>query len=847
MNGENGDIINDNNREDDNDNEKSEKPPSWFNAHTHKTQLLQYHNNSYHAALNADIQDFISSLFWILESKRVEATRDTSDKIPLLCAPFERKDFVGLDMESRNNRKRVLGRLKKHLGDLSLQAGLLAEAWNYYQVAVDVLRPANDWLWLAASLEGLCAVSVCLQEQSRAGASLGSRGLSDHEMVERYREAVIHYGKYKHAGIIETEASIKAVMVLISQGNFLLAAEFLQNIVFINLQMNDAEKIARFLALSDLYQQIGFRRKSAFYKRVAAMRCVAPQNPSHDWATCYRLMLAAVPGYEITLSATQAPDKGWPALQVQLLQELVGTSRKMGANTASTRHMTFLLQHMFPVLSESERKDFSGQLAILASTAGSRNEPLSLEALSLELPSIPLQSLPGVTRFSPALLPAQLVPHSRKAAHSVASGPFLFTPITNFSGGSARSSGRAKQQPVTWVAGEVGCILVQVTNPLPVELRVPKVSLITEGVPIQAEAASLRLDPVSQSTVSLEVTPLEAGQLTVLGYRHGALGLNSECLLESLDTMQTSHTITVLPSLPLVTMALDQRLGGAWLPVLASPVHLYSGETVQFRLTVTNVGKIPVGELKVECGIGEPSPGSPPPHICVSDGDIASCLPLAPGEKMVVMMEMTGVVDTLTTVASLKQEEDNLSSASDSRWNFSLPSSSLRSGFTTPAPTTTGHPSLMSCVSVGSGGSSAPGPAPLTSLHTVNVRLEYSGEGEPGHCRKCVHTVSLVQIPSLIVTRWDVLPGDTQHNCFLVLDLVNRTHTEMELRYTQRKTLLIEPGDMCRVPVPVLKCSFSDSLEWEGGAGVVEYLASCVSLAWSIVTQDSVSGEELTR
>ena len=65
-------------------------------------------------------------------------------------------------------------------------------------------------------------------------------------MVERYREAVIHYGKYKHAGIIETEASIKAVQVLIRQGNFLLAAEFLQNIVFINLQMNDAEKIARY-------------------------------------------------------------------------------------------------------------------------------------------------------------------------------------------------------------------------------------------------------------------------------------------------------------------------------------------------------------------------------------------------------------------------------------------------------------------------------------------------------------------------------------------------------------------------------------------------------------------------
>ena len=42
--------------------------------------------------------------------------------------------------------------------------------------------------------------------------------------------------------------------------------------------------------------------------------------------------------------------------QVQLLQELVGTSRKMGAHPASTRHMTYLLQHMFNVLSMEERQ-----------------------------------------------------------------------------------------------------------------------------------------------------------------------------------------------------------------------------------------------------------------------------------------------------------------------------------------------------------------------------------------------------------------------------------------------------------------------------------------------------------
>ena len=108
----------------------------------------------------SDIQDFVASLFWILESKRVEASRESSgDKLTLLCAPFERKDFVGLDMESRNNRKRVVGRLKKNLADLSLQAGLLAEAWNYYQVNLTFLETKmhsgafRRWLLMFSDLQ----------------------------------------------------------------------------------------------------------------------------------------------------------------------------------------------------------------------------------------------------------------------------------------------------------------------------------------------------------------------------------------------------------------------------------------------------------------------------------------------------------------------------------------------------------------------------------------------------------------------------------------------------------------------------------------------------------------------
>lgn len=50
--------------------------------------------------------------------------------------------------------------MTKHLGDLSLQAGVLSDALSYYSSAADILRTVNDWLWLGGAFEGQCAASV---------------------------------------------------------------------------------------------------------------------------------------------------------------------------------------------------------------------------------------------------------------------------------------------------------------------------------------------------------------------------------------------------------------------------------------------------------------------------------------------------------------------------------------------------------------------------------------------------------------------------------------------------------------------------------------------------------------
>lgn len=47
------------------------------------------------------VKDFGINLFWVLESKRLERLKDRSDKQPLLMVPFEKKDMVGIDTESR--------------------------------------------------------------------------------------------------------------------------------------------------------------------------------------------------------------------------------------------------------------------------------------------------------------------------------------------------------------------------------------------------------------------------------------------------------------------------------------------------------------------------------------------------------------------------------------------------------------------------------------------------------------------------------------------------------------------------------------------------------------------------
>lgn len=54
-----------------------------------------YGENDPVSDLEQNVAELINSLFWVVESKRLERSREKLEKVSLLLAPFEKKDFVG--------------------------------------------------------------------------------------------------------------------------------------------------------------------------------------------------------------------------------------------------------------------------------------------------------------------------------------------------------------------------------------------------------------------------------------------------------------------------------------------------------------------------------------------------------------------------------------------------------------------------------------------------------------------------------------------------------------------------------------------------------------------------------
>uniref|UniRef100_A0A8C1ML29 Trafficking protein particle complex 9 n=1 Tax=Cyprinus carpio TaxID=7962 RepID=A0A8C1ML29_CYPCA len=771
------------------------------------------------------VEDFVESIFIVLESKRLDRATDKSgDKIQMLCVPFEKKDFVGLDTDSRHYKKRCQGRMRKHVGDLCLQAGMLQDALVHYHMAVELLRSVNDFLWLGAALEGLCSASVIFHYPGGTAGKSGARKPSVSSAADagkRHRpgaqEVLIDPGTVKHmielkiwllflpvsyksAGVIELEACIKAVRVLAIQKRAMEASEFLQNAVYINLgQLSEEEKIQRYSVLSELYELIGFQRKSAFFKRVAAMQCVAPTIPEPGWKACYKLLLETLPGYSLSLDPkdfSKGTHRGWAAVQLRLLHELVYASRRMGNPGLSVRHLSFLLQTMLDFLSDQEKKEVTQSLENYTSKCPGGMEVISLPD-GLKLPPVPFTKLPIVRSVSLLNLPVSLRPHKVKGLLGQglsSASPFIYSPITMHSRGDERS----KKIDFQWVQGDVCEVQLMVYNPMPFELRVENMGLLTSGVDFESLPAALSLPAESGLyPVTLVGVPRTAGNITINGYHTSVFGVSSDCLLEGLVGVKSSGCmVEVVPSLPRLQLCTSlprsAHLSSEDLSTSVS-LQLFNGETQQLTITLENIGTETLNTLELTSKTLSTKEKLFGEFLTWDLQDALSHLPLKSGQSVSIPVNISAKLDFSGQESLLNDLNDDGISVTG------LPvSSPLRQVL---KPRTENKP-------VGSDASKNE----FNHVKTLEAVLTFKYSGGAGQVEGYYRELSLgVRVdvePSVFFTRVSTLPATSTRQCHLLLDVFNSTEHELTLSAKNNQDLVLHASECQRMAIQVDKLDF---------------------------------------
>uniref|UniRef100_A0A8C5U2N1 Trafficking protein particle complex 9 n=1 Tax=Malurus cyaneus samueli TaxID=2593467 RepID=A0A8C5U2N1_9PASS len=791
------------------------------------------------------IEDFIESLFIVLESKRLDRATDKSgDKIPLLCVPFEKKDFVGLDTDSRHYKKRCQGRMRKHVGDLCLQAGMLQDSLVHYHMAVELLRSVNDFLWLGAALEGLCSASVIYHYPGGTGGKVGPRRaqggslsaeagnrhrpgaltsnginadtsaeigrakncLSPEDIIDKYKEAISYYGKYKNAGVIELEACVKAVRVLAIQKRSMEASEFLQNAVYINLrQLSEEEKIQRYSILSELYERIGFHRKSAFFKRIAAMQCAAPSIPEPGWRACYKLLLETLPGYSLSLDPqdfSKGTHRGWAAVQMRLLHELVFASRRMGNPSLCVRHLSFLLQTMLDFLSDQEKKDVTQSLESYTAKCPGTMEVITLPD-GLKLPPVPFTKLPIVRSVKLLNLPTSLRPHKMKSllGQNVSTkSPFIYSPIIAHSRGEERN----KKIDFQWVQGDVCEVQLMVYNPMPFELRVENMGLLTTGVEFESLPAALSLPAESGLyPVTLVGVPQTTGQITVNGYHTSVFGVFSDCLLDNLPGVKTNGcTVEVIPSLPRLQISTSlprsahtlQPSSGDEISTNVS-VQLYNGEAQQLIIKLENIGTEPLEKLEVTAKTVNTKEKLYGDFLSWNLEDTLCQFPLKPGKIATFIVNIKVKLD-------FSCQENLLQDLSDDGISVSgLPlSSPFRQVVKPRVETKPLNPQESSKA------------GDFSHVKTLEAVLNFKYSGGPGHAEGYYRNLALglhVEVePSVFFTRISTLPATSTRQCHLLLDVFNSTEHELTISARNNEDLILHAGECQRMAIQVDKFNF---------------------------------------
>lgn len=420
-------------------------------------------------------------------------------------------------------------------------------------------------------------------------------------------------------------------------------------------------------------------------------------------------------------------------------------------------------------------------------------------------------------------------------------GPFLFTPM-HFNSMERRRKNEEKEErehgrvQFEWIQNDMCEVTLKVVNPLPHDVKLCDVRLLSTGVVFESIPQTLTLPPKLPTYVTLHGQPIECGgPVHIEGYSTHTLGVKSDCRLRSMlgRAFPAAFHVNVIPAMPKLKLqtSLPQSASFSVLPnadnvVATATMTLYNGERGECLVTLTNCSNEPIEYLEgtILSSSAALEPGQHLRMFLWDNEKARENLPIPPHESRQFTLQVYGEADFLGPVAT-NTTATTVTTGGDTGPS-SLPiqgsssgQASLHSRFSSPNNTMRRNKvatsSFRSAHTVHSGHSSL---ATMSLANTASaprqveaqLQLRYSGGAgwRAGYCRQCTVALNVELLPSAQVTNWDVLPAEVAEECYLVLDVVNLTAQEMILQYTKGKQILVEPEarEPCRVPVPVARC-----------------------------------------
>jgi len=233
-----------------------------------------------------------------------------------------------------------------------------------------------------------------------------------------------------------------------------------------------------------------------------------------------------------------------------------------------------------------------------------------------------------------------------------------------------------------WVEGDICEVSMQLINPLPFELHVSNMRLLTNGIVFESIPESISLPAESGPiAVTLAGRPKEVGDLEILGFSTHTLGVKSNCRLRYMENMlHPQYTVEVIPALPRIDVATSLPQTASFSSgdniVTSASISLYGGErfvstnittnkhykillsillffmqngfayicSAECTVTITNAGQVPIEmvELSVQSALDAVTESK---IFKWSDENLMTQLPLQPGSSASLTLYLYATTD----------------------------------------------------------------------------------------------------------------------------------------------------------------------------------------------------------